>query len=154
MDTNGFFSNLFFKLTGKEGFTGRTYLWERAIVMIKNAPLFGYGVQEKGYLNVWGGYFSSHNVILEIMLQSGIIGLFSWLIMLIVGVSNIKKIKSRHLKRLFVISIFIILCTLLMESVTQSIYLWLLLTLINLVEHDSELGESSGRISKCSNTSV
>ena len=154
INPNGVISNIFFNLTGKQGFTGRTFLWKKALEQIKYSPLFGYGIQEKGYLSVWGGYYSSHNVVLEILLQSGALGLFAWGIMLLTGITNIKFVKLKYIRRLFVISIFIILCSLLMESVTQSIYLCLLLILINLIGQDSELGEKNGRFNKCSDTDL
>ena len=43
--------------------------------MIQQEPLLGYGRTTNDYIEAWGGYYSSHNYVLEILLQGGVIAL-------------------------------------------------------------------------------
>lgn len=64
--------------------------------------------------------------------------------MMITGLQETNKIINREVRRLLIVSIFIILCSLLMESVTQSIYLFLLLILVDCLKNKGEIGKSGG----------
>lgn len=60
---------------------GRDVIWESIFPLIKNNPIFGVG--ETGYRlytqHVFGGEKSPHNVILEILCYTGIVGLLIYL---------------------------------------------------------------------------
>lgn len=59
-------------LFGKTGtFTGRTTLWINSIQKIIERPFLGYGYTS-GIIDIWGGNFSSHNLLLELVIQGGI----------------------------------------------------------------------------------
>ncbi len=68
------FSNLFFTLFGKDiASSGRARLYPIAISYIQKKWLFGYGYV---YSNNWiGGYNSPHNIILDMLLSGGVVGL-------------------------------------------------------------------------------
>lgn len=55
--------------------TGRTLIWDRAFEYIKRAPLIGYGQEPTAVLLNKFGISHVHNIILEILYKSGIIGL-------------------------------------------------------------------------------
>lgn len=60
-------------LFGRSGtFTGRATLWRMAIDKISQKWLFGYGYTS-GNLEVWGGMYSSHNLLLELAIHGGIL---------------------------------------------------------------------------------
>lgn len=83
-------------LFGREGdFTGRTLLWSLALDMIEEAPLIGYGYSS-GNISVWGGYFSSHNLFLELALQGGIIYLAAFLVIIVYALSRNRKAPMRY----------------------------------------------------------
>lgn len=131
VSNNNFINKLFQLLTGKEGFTGRNFLWAKAINMIKNSPIIGYGIGMKDHLSAWGGYFSSHNTILEILLEGGFIALFIWIILILQTLKNIKKNQNYIIRRTLLVSLFVFLITLLMEASVHSIYLFSIIALTN-----------------------
>lgn len=63
--------NITFLLGRSTTFTGRVTLWRQAIISFSKSPLTGHGYTS-GSIEVWGGNYSSHNMILEILLQGGI----------------------------------------------------------------------------------
>lgn len=137
------FNNIMLSLTGKSGFTGRNILWSKAIELIKASPIIGYGRQARDYISVWGGYYSSHNVILEVMLQSGIIGLILWGNSIISSFKNIKKYKfyKNDYFRIILASIFMLLISLMMEINIYSTYLFIMLSILYTlnINHKSEV---------------
>lgn len=55
----------------------RVVIWKKAISLIKNSPILGYGMPYNGgHINVNGKYMYSHNGYLEFFLYGGIIGFF------------------------------------------------------------------------------
>lgn len=58
--------------------SGRTYIWQSAIRNIRNSPLIGYGINMDGTISISETYngtlHASHNIMLEVLLQTGIIG--------------------------------------------------------------------------------
>lgn len=64
-----------FELVGNDStLTGRIYIWREAIIMIKSSILsfvIGYGNTTNGYIRYNNTYYTSHNMILEILLKGG-----------------------------------------------------------------------------------
>lgn len=127
---NSYIYELIMTLTGKSGYTGRTYLWSISIKTIVESPIIGYGRLNHDYLSVWGGYFSSHNTILEILLQGGIVALILWSFMVYEGLRNVKKINDGFSKRLLLCALFIILIALLFEATIYSVYFFSILAML------------------------
>jgi len=117
-------------ITGKVGFTGRTFLWESALELIEKSPVIGYGRQATDYIKAWGGYFSSHNVILEAMLQGGIVEVVLWINCIIHSTIPVKTCEDKYLTRILLSSMFITLVSLLMETTVFSVYLFTILALL------------------------
>ena len=65
---------LFQQYTGKRFFSGREELWDAAIKMIQEKPLFGYGFDDY-YFNRGTREMSVHNLYLYILLQGGVVNL-------------------------------------------------------------------------------
>lgn len=127
---NSIFNTFFTTMTGKQGFTGRVFLWEKALYLISQSPVIGYGKQTKNYISAWGGYYSSHNVILELLLQGGIIAVALWLLCIIVSTKNVRFCNDRYLIRILLFAMFIILITLMMEIGVYSVYLFAILAML------------------------
>lgn len=105
-------------------FTGRYVLWEAALKMIELHPWIGYGKLERDYLLVWGGAASSHNLILEILLQGGLVAL-----MLFVGIiiATARRINSKPLRKVtacLILTLLVVLIAALMESTVHSVYIF------------------------------
>ena len=118
------FANIFFKITGKARFTGRSFLWSESLKLIRKSPIIGYGRISKGYLNVWNATYSSHNVVLEILLEGGIIALLIWISCLLNSLTLLKDIKEFKVRRVLLSTVFVILIALMMEATVHSIYLF------------------------------
>jgi len=130
INENNIIAKLISLITGKVGFTGRNFLWENALSLINESFFWGYGRITEGYLKVWGGSYSSHNVIFEIMLQGGCIALILWIVCIISVLKSLKEINNYRIKRILLSLIFIILIGLMMEATVHSTYLFLTCTLI------------------------
>jgi O-antigen ligase len=59
-----------------ESSSGRDVIYTALIELIKDNPIIGYGI---GTAEIYTGY-TAHNIILQILLESGVIGLLVWLI--------------------------------------------------------------------------
>ena len=83
-------------LLGRTGtFTGRTTLWRLAVQKILKRPLFGYGYTS-GNIAIWGGYFSSHNMFLEIIIHGGLVLLFIFLYILRIAFKILKSVATPY----------------------------------------------------------
>lgn len=83
----------FTSLLGKRvSFSGRTTLWALALRMIMAKPLLGYGYTS-GNIVVWGGEYSSHNMILEILIQGGALLLVLFVIMVLYSIASTIKLE-------------------------------------------------------------
>lgn len=94
-------------ISGLFNTTGRWVYWVEAANMIKDYPIFGcgfnaYSVVGKEYKIFWGGY--PHNCFLQIMAETGIVGLsvFLWLLWTLFYKSfkAISKFKSNDLSQI------------------------------------------------------
>ena len=110
-------------------FTGRYFLWESAINMIKAQPWFGYGRSAQDYISAWGGYFSSHNYVLETLLQGGIVSLGFFILTVIFAIK--KSLYTRHLKitAVLVFGLVTVLIAALMEAAVHSVYIFGIISL-------------------------
>ena len=102
-------------------------MWEKALELLKSSPLCGFGITSHGYISIWNGYFSSHNTILEIMLQGGIVAIVFWIIFIKEAYKvyfNDKKIST-----LFIYFNMIILISLMMEADPHSIYMLMIISI-------------------------
>lgn len=116
---------------GGDAFTGRALIWERALDMIKVNFFIGYGKQPLDLVSIWGSYYSSHNTILQILLEGGIIGLSLWMICLGICLKTLKEICNNSVKTILFFTLYIFLISLLMESNIHSQYLFLILAVIS-----------------------
>lgn len=130
ISNNSLVSEIIYLITGKSGYTGRNYLWSTAISLINSSPLIGYGRLSLGYLEVWGGHYSSHNILLEMMLQGGWICFILWMGVIIYSMNHLKEIENYNTRRVLLGTVFMILIGLTMESNVHSEYLFLCLTII------------------------
>lgn len=111
---------------------GREQLWLDAIALIREKPLFGYGLQAT-LQNLMQAELNTHNQYLQILLQGGWIGLCGviggWTILW----SSLLKLKEQLITRIgagIIGAILVVACfenTLLGESITLGILQWSIL---------------------------
>lgn len=77
-----FFNELSMEYAGKNLLSGREEIWQHAILKINEKILLGYGIGTD-ISEIFGINLSLHNFYIQLTLQSGIIGLISFLLLII-----------------------------------------------------------------------
>jgi len=77
-------------------FSGRVYIWDKALILFEDNPLFGYGLYRAGNerIHIWGINEYCHNEIMEILIDGGIILLILVLFLIIVSVKKMSLRKE------------------------------------------------------------
>lgn len=104
--------------------SGRSLLWEFAIEKIMKQPILGYGRQTVNYIETWGGYFSSHNFFLEMMLQGGIVALAGFGFIFNKAINKISELRYNKLTMNMMIVLLMVLVAALVEAEVHSIYIF------------------------------
>ena len=109
----------FTDLLGKDStLTARTTIWNIAEGLIKDNWLFGAGRGvELSYVNTWGErqtIYEAHNFILEILMEGGIVALLLFGTLFFKAVKNLDVDDAKHR------TVFIALCVLLINGLTES----------------------------------
>lgn len=109
----------FTELLGKDStLTARTTIWGIAKGLISNNWLFGAGRGvELSYINTWGErqtIYEAHNFILEILMEGGVVAL------LLFGLLFFKAVRRLNMEKLKHKVVFIALCVLLINGLTES----------------------------------
>lgn len=135
-------------------FTGRTYVWAAALIMISKAPLTGYvrGFSAYGKMHIASGplggmaWEMAHNQILELFMQGGVIlfGIFAAIFLLCLY-KNRNSIDSMRMARW---ALFCLMFSYLTEAYLNSSTFVILLSLYYVGEwcrQDAFIGEQHGK---------
>lgn len=97
-------------ILGESGdFNGRVQIWQMAFANILRRPLIGYGLGTKIYLAVWQTTnVSAHNLFIGILLRSGIVGLLSHFIIVILCLRNHRKNKANILQNFLILTMIVV----------------------------------------------
>lgn len=114
------FKYLIVNILGKDlTFTGRTYIWDYVIKFIKEKPILGYG-KEFSSVRYAKGYnyhsFHAHNIFLEIIYQTGFVGLIIISIIIKLIIKKLKEYKKDILAKSIFIFLIIYFVMMLMEA--------------------------------------
>lgn len=105
--------------------TGRTEIWDMTYPIILQSPIFGHGVYEGHGLVIWhDSYMYSHNAILEIMTQGGIIALVLFAIPFIMAAVRLYKCRRHFLSGIVTVTLFTFLVTYLVEAQITAIWVF------------------------------
>lgn len=96
--------NLILALGKDVTLSGRTRIWEAALNMISESPWYGYGINAQVMLTKTE--FVAHNILLQIILESGYIGLVLFLICFVLVGLEIKKFRNTKIGVYLLIGIF------------------------------------------------
>ncbi len=77
-------------------FTGRTYIWDRALHYISNSPIIGYGVEDFDLRIITKNIFHAHCNYLNILLEGGLFSLVMYFNIFRVIWKRIKKYKYKQ----------------------------------------------------------
>lgn len=104
----------------------RNRLWEKGLERVGQRCLFGYGF---GKVELGGGYNAAHQMVLEWLLQGGIVELIMYTILLLTVLSALsKKIKYKN-ARIIYNGIVSVLVAYIAESYSTYAYYWVFLSL-------------------------
>lgn len=90
---------------------GRTKIWERCLIYIKEQPLIGFGYETRSVTLSKIIFNHAHNIMLEILYRGGIIGMVLFIILMIVMGQKVKKYEANAIVMILglCISLFIFL---------------------------------------------
>lgn len=118
----------FTSLLGRDaGFTGRSLLWEQALELIKQKPLLGWG-NDPEIIQIWGGYFSTHNQLLDIAARGGLLTLFLYICLHIYVFLILGRIPTTLANILFITIYCFLLGGLMEAGVRPTQYIFIALT--------------------------
>ncbi len=115
-------------------FTGRTYIWNSVIELIKKKPLLGYG----NNIFVFNKHIlSTHNTILDILYKTGIFGMIPYLLLCLIIIKKVQfeKNKFSFIISTFLFSLFIMMLT---EAYTINFYFYVFIIALNIKEFSNE----------------
>ncbi|MDG0030624.1 O-antigen ligase family protein [Priestia sp. Y58] len=116
-------------------FTGRTYIWDLVLNLIKKSWLIGYGRGNQIISQHFANLNETHNGLLEIMMYSGILGVLFFLIILLLVGHKLNSNKDHILSKILSFSIFAYLIIGLTESVFYKKEFWILLVISYGIRH-------------------
>lgn len=98
-------------------FTGRTDIWDIAVMLIKRSPIIGYGVYEgHGLIFIRGQYYYAHNAVLEVLLQGGVLSLVFYVLIFAVSAVSLYKYRKLRVSQILSFGIFTVMVMMLMEA--------------------------------------
>ena len=107
-------------------FNGRQFIWGSAISNILASPFWGYGIVRGGRMLInltrGGGYVGSHNMFLEVSIQSGFIGLIFFVGFLLTVLYSKTTNKTEALLKKYYMFLFFSFVMLIMYLTSHSIY--------------------------------
>lgn len=113
---------------GKVGFNGRTRIWSGAINAILKKPLLGYGSTVDTYMMQRMLYFANHthNIVLEFLFETGLVGTFLFLYYL---KNNFQR--NYKIDKILLIGLFVYILNAVFDFYITSIYFYLLLLIMH-----------------------
>lgn len=138
-------------------FTNRIYIWDTAIKYIKESFIFGYGFETSAIRVIKFNYLQAvtcHNQLLDLLYQSGIVGVSIIACVLIELNKGIKAIKNNRLKVLSLVALSTYFIMMLSEYYSFNNYIFIfaiILNLSNINQEGSENVESTKSINNYTN---
>ena len=103
--------------------TGRTYLWNWALMLIKKNMLFGIGIQSDKYmLGIYKWVVHPHNMFLNYLTTTGIIGFSCFIIMMLIISNKSKEIINENARIITVFTVFVILFLSIADTLDSSMF--------------------------------
>ncbi len=87
---------------------GRMLAWDRTLKIISDSPLFGYGIKDSFFrvaeYNVGWAAIHAHNMLLEILYQSGVVGICLWTLIVIIAGKRVYKCCDKEENKIIAIA--------------------------------------------------
>lgn len=107
-------------------FTGRTYIWDQAILMFMKNPIFGNGATEFPI----GNYFVAthpHNFMLYLLVKSGLIGFILFAVSAVICAKHLEKFQENKVAQVLIMEYCAFFSMTVTESMTEAIFFWLVI---------------------------
>lgn len=113
-------------------FNGRLFVWESADTLIRQAPLFGYGVENSVIETFWSAGMSyAHNQIVQSLLDGGAVLLVAMVWLLCSVAYCVNGIKDKSFRCIAAAAFCALLFVMLFDSFTPYCYAFILLALVS-----------------------
>ena len=109
--------------------SSRTLLWDSAIKIIKENKLIGIGVQKSKRMIELISAYHSHSHFLNVILQSGFLGISVYFGMIFSVFAKLKKYKENIIAQIIAFTLFVIFIMLLVDTFDITCNLMLLMAL-------------------------
>ncbi len=111
-------------------FTGRTSHWDIALELFREKPLLGWGVVDTDLTRArLDGLSHCHNHFLQILYESGLLGMVFFLAAVLILDRPLKKVKNRKYSAYFLITILCFLIVGQVEAITNMTSLFAIMTM-------------------------
>jgi|GEM_PF-753890 len=114
-------------------FSHRTNIWRYAEFQIIHSPIIGYGVCDKEWFqHLLSNAVNTHNIVLQMLLQGGIIGLLIFVMFVYGGIKKILFIQNIYQKRLLItVSVIFLLMSQFEVYINAFIYIFIFLMFVS-----------------------
>lgn len=130
-----YFANFIVGVLGKDvTMTGRTYLWDYAISVIKSNPIVGIGASGRTVLGINGHlYPHPHCLLLDFVYKGGIMMLICFIVLTFVFIYKYKYAPSTVVRKIILVTLFAFLIGEMVNSTQYKIFFWATFVLIGYV---------------------
>ena len=107
-------------------FTGRTIIWDQAILLIIQHPLFANGATQFPI----GNYFVAthpHNFMLYLLVKSGIVGFLFFTVSAIICAKQLEKYQESKVIQVLIMEFCAFFTMTVTESITEAIFFWIII---------------------------
>lgn len=122
-------------------FSKRTIIWENAVKLIKREPMFGYGIRPVEWNDNHLEGSGAHNLWVMLLLNSGIVGCFSFILIIIAAVRNALTVKSK-----VTTTAVISLCIMLVMSFFEAYNIVYIFLFLMIVYYSAKIPEQSSTV--------
>src|SRR5699024_7448031 len=157
-----FFSNVIYRLQEKwfsfiivdilekdTNLSGRTLLWDISLEAIQKKLIIGYGRGNTVINDVYSYLSETHNGILQLLLDSGILGLFMFTIIIIIVSIRLNTFSENNFSKVISLSLFLFLINSLSESIFLIREFWLIIVfgfvIEKIIKEDLQVSKSINR---------
>ena len=123
-------------------------MWDKALAAFPQSLIFGFGSQSREYMIDLIGKRHCHNLLLQVLFQTGIIGLLAFAGILFFVARAVSKSSYERCQSLFVILLFCFLVMYLTELSGIGIFIWMLTIMFHIQEIGSALEAEKGELAR------
>lgn len=95
-----YFGSLIAELFNKDvTLSTRTFIWDAALKMVQESPIWGYGGTETKYIQLGSMVYNAHNILLQMLLMGGIVMLVVFVLLVSRGCIDLSKVQTGDVRK-------------------------------------------------------